>query len=140
AALRLARFNTKLDESDKRFFQGLPSPSAAALLAGLVWVSFDNGVTGSEIFFGWAKMNWIAWTITVFAGLTMVSDLRYYSGKDLNMRRSVPFVFILLVVLAFVLISYSPPVVLFAIFVLYGISGYLYWLNNRLKQRRMQKE
>ena len=140
AALRLARFNTKLDDSDKRFFQGLPSPSAAALLAGLVWVSYDNGVVGSEIFFGWIKMNWIAWAITVFAGLTMVSDLRYYSGKDLNMRRSVPFVVILLVVLAFVLISYSPPVVLFAIFVLYGISGYLYWINGRLKQRRSQQD
>jgi CDP-diacylglycerol--serine O-phosphatidyltransferase len=137
AALRLARFNTRLDDSDKRFFQGLPSPAAAALLAGLVWVSHDNGVVGSEAFFGWIRMNWVAWAITVFAGLTMVSDLRYYSGKDLNMRRSVPFVVILMVVLAFVLISYSPPVVLFAIFVLYGISGYLYWIDARLKQRRM---
>lgn len=133
AALRLARFNTKLDDSDKRFFQGLPSPSAAALLAGLVWVSYDNGVVGSEIFFDWIKMNWIAWIITVFAGLTMVSDLRYYSGKDFNMRRSVPFVVILLVVLAFVLISYSPPVVLFAIFVLYGISGYVMWVWKKRK-------
>lgn len=139
AALRLARFNTKLDDSDKRFFQGLPSPSAAALLAGLVWVSYDNGVAGSEIFFGWVKMNWIAWAITLFAGLTMVSDLRYYSGKDFNLRRSVPFVVILLVLLAFVLISYSPPVVLFAIFLLYGISGYAYWLNNRLRQRRVKE-
>lgn len=140
AALRLARFNTKLDDSDKRFFQGLPSPSAAALLAGLVWVSYDNGVVGSEVFFGWIKMNWIAWTITLFAGLTMVSDLRYYSGKDFNLRRSVPFVVILLVVLAFVLISYSPPVVLFALFLLYGISGYVFWINGRVKQRRTQKD
>ena len=140
AALRLARFNTKLDDSDKRFFQGLPSPSAAALLAGLVWVSYDNGASGNEVFFDWIRMNWIAWAITLFAGLTMVSDLRYYSGKDFNLRRSVPFVVILLVVLAFVLISYSPPVVLFAIFLLYGISGYAYWLNGRLKQQRASRE
>ena len=140
AALRLARFNTKLDDSDKRFFQGLPSPAAAALLAGLVWVSYDNGVNGNEVFFDWIRMNWIAWTITLFAGLTMVSDLRYYSGKNFNLRRSVPFVVILLVVLAFVLISYSPPVVLFAIFLLYGISGYAYWLNGRLKQQRASRE
>ena len=140
AALRLARFNTKLDDSDKRFFQGLPSPAAAALLAGLVWVSYDNGASGNEVFFDWIRMNWIAWAITLFAGLTMVSDLRYYSGKDFNLRRSVPFVVILLVVLAFVLISYSPPVVLFAIFLLYGISGYAYWLNGRLKQQRASRE
>src|SRR5512139_861771 len=78
AALRLARFNTKLDESDKRYFQGLPSPSAAALLAGLVWVMHDNGIGGADVFFGWLHMKWIAWFVTVFAGLTMVSDLRYY--------------------------------------------------------------
>lgn len=133
AALRLARFNTKLDDSDKRFFQGLPSPSAAALLAGLVWVSYDNGASGNEVFFDWIRMNWVAWAITLFAGLTMVSDLRYYSGKDFNLRRSVPFVVILLVVLAFVLISYSPPVVLFILFLLYGLSGYVMWALKKRK-------
>lgn len=134
AALRLARFNTKLDESDKRYFQGLPSPAAAALLAGLVWVAHDNGVSGSDIFFGWLQMKWIAFTFTVFAGLTMVSDLRYFSGKDFNLRRSVPFVVVLLIVLAFVLISYSPAEVLFMLFVTYGFSGYVGWI-----MRRMQK-
>lgn len=138
AALRLARFNTKLDDSDKRFFQGLPSPAAAALLAGLVWVAYENQVSGTEVFFGWMKMQWVAWTITLFAGLSMVSDLRYYSGKDINLRRSVPFVAILLVVLALVLISYSPPEVLFAVFLIYGISGYVLWLWSKRKpsQRR----
>ncbi len=128
AALRLARFNTKLDESDKRYFQGLPSPAAAALLAGLVWVMHDNGIAGADILAGWLQMKWVAWGFTVFAGLTMVSDLRYFSGKDFNLRRSVPFVVILLIVLGFVLISYSPPEVLFALFVLYGLSGYANWL------------
>jgi len=132
AALRLARFNTKLDESDKRYFQGLPSPAAAALLAGLVWVAHDNGISGSEILFGWLQMKWVAFTFTVFAGLTMVSDLRYFSGKDFNLRRSVPFVVILLIVLAFVLISYSPAEVLFGTFVIYGLSGYAGWVMRRL--------
>ena len=136
AALRLARFNTKLDESDKRYFQGLPSPAAAALLAGLVWVAFDNGIQGTEVFFGWLQMKWLAWIITVFAGLSMVSDLRFYSGKDINLRSSVPFVAVLLIALAFVLISYSPPVVLFAVSLLYALSGYAFWGYTRYKGGR----
>lgn len=127
AALRLARFNTKLDESDKRYFQGLPSPAAAALLAGFVWVMHDNHLTGGDVIGDWLPVKWLAWGFTVFAGLTMVSDLRYYSGKDFNLRRSVPFVVILLVVLVFVLVSYSPPEVLFVLFVGYGLSGYVGW-------------
>jgi CDP-diacylglycerol--serine O-phosphatidyltransferase len=133
AALRLARFNTKLDESDKRWFQGLPSPAAAALLAGLVWVANSNGISGADIFFGWIHMKWLAWTATVFAGLTMVSNLRYFSGKDFNLRRSVPFVVVLLIVLAFVLVSYSPAEVLFVLFVSYGLSGYAGWAMQRLQ-------
>jgi len=136
AALRLARFNTKLDEGDKRYFQGLPSPAAAALLAGLVWVCFDNGIIGSAIFYGTLKMNWIAWTITIFAGFSMVSDLSYYSGKDINLRNSVPFMAILLIVLSFVLISYSPPEVLFTVSLAYGLSGYAMWVSDKLGQRR----
>jgi CDP-diacylglycerol--serine O-phosphatidyltransferase len=123
AALRLARFNTQLEVSDKRFFQGLPSPASAALIAGMVWVLNDYDISGAEV-------SWLAWVVTVFAGLTMVSNLRYYSGKDINLRKSVPFVAVLLVVLAFVLISYRPPEVLFGIFVLYGLSAYvmaIYW-------------
>lgn len=135
AALRLARFNTKLDESDKRFFQGLPSPAAAALLAGLVWVANSNGVSGSDVILSVVKMKWVAWITTVLAGLTMVSDLRYYSGKDFNLRRSVPFMVVLLIVLAFVLVSASPPEVLFLLFVLYGLSGYVNWLTVKFKNK-----
>ena len=122
AALRLARFNTQLDVvTDKRFFQGLPSPSAAALIAGFVWVMTEYGVAGSEV-------RWLAAGIALFAGITMVSNLKYYSGKEINLRRSVPFFVVLLVVLVFVLISTSPPEVLFGAFVLYGLSGYGYAL------------
>src|SRR4051812_14667429 len=84
AALRLARFNTQLDVADKHYFTGLPSPSAAALLAGLVWVLHDYQVPGREV-------SWYAWALTVFAGVTMVSNIRYYSFKDINLRKSVPF-------------------------------------------------
>ncbi len=135
AALRLARFNTKLEDpfQDKRFFQGLPSPAAAALLAGFVWVSYEYGISGREIFFGAIKMQWLAWGLTVFAAGSMVSDLSFYSGKDINLKKSVPFVAILAVMLAFVLISYSPPEVLFAVFLIYGLSGYYFWIRKKVK-------
>jgi CDP-diacylglycerol--serine O-phosphatidyltransferase len=118
AALRLARFNTQLEVADKRYFQGLPSPAAAALLAGLVWVMHDYHIAGDSI-------RWLVWFATLFAGLTMVSNLRYYSGKDINLRRSVPFMMLLLLVLFFILISLDPPQVLFGLFVAYALSGYV---------------
>ena len=136
AALRLARFNTKLETADKRFFQGLPSPAAAALLAGLVWVAFDNDIPGDFIFHPWFQMKWVALMVTLFAGLSMVSDLRFYSGKDINLKDSVPFVVILFIVLAFVLISYSPPEVLFFVSLVYGLSGYALWLMLFLKRKK----
>lgn len=136
AALRLARFNTKLDDplQDKRFFQGLPSPAAAALLAGFVWVSYEYNVDGREIFFGALQMKWIAWFITIFAAGSMVSDLRFYSGKDINLKASVPFVAVLAIMLGFVLISYSPPEVLFTVVFVYSLSGYYLWVKQRVKK------
>src|SRR5436309_835069 len=74
--------------------------------------------------------------IAVFAGLTMVSNLKYYSFKTINLRRSVPFVVVFLIVLFFVLVSVQPPVVLFAAFVLYGLSGYVWSAWLALKRRR----
>ncbi len=118
AALRLARFNTQIDIVDKRWFQGLPSPAAAALVAGFVWITVDNGVPRGDV-------SWLAWGLTIFAGVTMVTNLRYYSGKDINLRKSVPFVFVFLIALFFTLISVDPPVVLFMIFLAYALSGYV---------------
>lgn len=137
AALRLARFNTKLDDpfQDKRYFQGLPSPAAAALIAGFVWVSYEYNVDGRQIFFNALQMKWIAWCITLFAAVSMVSDLKFYSGKDINLKDSVPFVAILAVVFAFVLISYSPPEVLFTVVFVYTLSGYYLWLRQRLRRK-----
>lgn len=136
AALRLARFNVKLDEVDKRYFQGLPSPAAASIMAGLVWVAFENGISGNDVFFGWVKMNWVAWGITLFAGLSMVSELQYYSGKEINFKKSVPFIAILMIVLVFVLVSYSPPEVLFIAALLYGFSGYILWAKQKLERKK----
>jgi len=119
AALRLARFNTQLEVADKRFFQGLPSPAAAALVAGFVWVMVEYGFTGAEV-------DWLASAVILFAGASMVTNLKYYSGKEINLRKSVPFFVVLLIVLFFILVSTSPPEVLLLIFTLYGLSGYVY--------------
>ena len=128
-ALRLARFNTLLEVQDKRWFQGLPSPAAASLVAGLIWVAVDNQIAGLDL-------RWLAWGITLFAGVSMVSNLRFYSGKDINLRRSVPFMVVIMIALAFTLVALDPPIVLFLIFLGYGISGYVDWLRRRIRSRR----
>jgi len=123
AALRLARFNTNIGVVDKRFFQGLPSPAAAALVAGFVWLITD--LRESKLFDGSvADLRWLAWSVTVYAGVTMVSSVPFYSFKDLNLRRSVPFFFIAVGALVLVLISQDPPSSLFLIVTAYALSGY----------------
>ncbi|HEX9625792.1 MAG TPA: CDP-diacylglycerol--serine O-phosphatidyltransferase [Acidiferrobacterales bacterium] len=116
AGLRLARFNTQHGHADPRFFQGLPSPSGAALVAGLVWAMHDYGVPGREISF-------LALAFTVFGALAMVSNFRYFSIKQLDLRGRVSFVAVLAMVLVFVLISSNPPQVLFLAFLAYALSG-----------------
>jgi len=116
AALRLARFNTQVEVTDKRFFQGLPSPSAAALIAGTVWMGVDYNLSGPEF----APFALIA---TLAGGLLMVSNFRYYSFKDAELRDKVPFVGMLLIVMVFVFISIDPPLVLFFIVVTYALAG-----------------
>lgn len=118
AALRLARFNANVGVTDKRYFQGLPSPAAAALIAGLVWVLLDLGVSGEDA-------RWVASLLTVFAGLTMVSNIPYWSGKEINLKKSVPFIVVAAIALGFALVSSYPPGVLFALFLGYALSGYI---------------
>ena len=131
AALRLARFNIQTG-GDSRYFTGLPSPSAAALLAGMVWVLHATyGVPGKEVSF-------IALGVTVFAALSMVSNIRYHSFKHFNVKDRVSFVAVIAVVLIFVLVSLDPPQVLFLIFLAYSISGPLF-ASLRLYQRRGSK-
>ncbi len=135
AALRLARFNANIGVVDKRYFQGLPSPAAAALVVGLVWVATELAQT-KWINYVPADFAWYAWILTLYAGVTMVSNVPFYSFKDLNLKRSVPFIFVLGLVLAFVLISVDPPLVLWSLFVVYGVSGYLVWAWRRLRHTR----
>ncbi|MGZ3238995.1 MAG: CDP-diacylglycerol--serine O-phosphatidyltransferase [Burkholderiaceae bacterium] len=126
AALRLARFNTNIAVIDKRYFQGLPSPAAAALVAGFIWLMDDLGVPRTDL-------SWVAWTITLYAGLTMVTNVPFYSFKDVNFRKSVPFIAVFVIVLIFVAVSSDPPKVLFGIFVCYGLSGYVIYFWRLFK-------
>ncbi len=116
AALRLARFNTQIGIADKRYFQGLASPAAAALVAGLVWVGVDYKVDGNDYSF-------IVALITGLAGLLMVSNFKYNSFKEVNWHGKVPFVAILVVLLIFVIVATEPALVLFLVFSLYALAG-----------------
>jgi len=120
AALRLARFNTNIEVVDKRFFQGLPSPAAAALVVGLVMFMSD-----SDINIDARKVDWISWCIALFAGLTMVTNIPFYSFKDVNFRKSVPFIVVFLIALGLALLAIAPQVILWPLFVVYGLSGYI---------------
>ena len=133
AALRLARFNTQLSVADKRWFTGLPSPAAAALVAGMIWVFNEYGVSGRDL-------EWLAAGVTIYAGVTMVSNVRFYSGKDINLRRMVPFSAAVLVVLVLLAISIEPPVVLWALMLAYGVSGYVMWVVQRLRSEATEKK
>ena len=126
AALRLARFNTMLDVADKRWFTGIPSSAAAALVAGFVWIMDDYDIDPQSV-------RWWALFVTVFAGLTMVTNLKYYSFKAINLRKSVPFITVLTAAVAVGLTALQPPLVLFAGFVVYSLSGYVVssWLYLR---------
>lgn len=132
AALRLARFNANIGVVDKQYFQGLPSPAAAALVAGYVWLAVDNKFSFAD-----GTLAWSAFVLTVYAGLAMVSNAPFFSGKSFALGRSVPFWVMLVVVAAFVFVSSDPPVVLFALFVLYSLSGWVIWLWRVRRARRL---
>ena len=118
AALRLARFNVNTGVVDKRYFQGLPSPAAAALVAGFIWLTTELGIKGDGL-------AWPMFVVVLYAGLTMVTNVPFYSFKDVSMKRSVPFAVIVLLALGIALINIDPPTVMFGLFVIYGCSGYV---------------
>ena len=135
AALRLARFNTQVGSADKRYFQGLPSPSAAGVLAGLVWFSEDNGLDGGDMWM-------VGALLAASMGALMVSNVRYYSFKEIDFKNRVPFVALIMIVVVFVVISSHPPSVLFTGFLVYAISGpvlTLYQIRKRRRQRKLQQ-
>jgi CDP-diacylglycerol--serine O-phosphatidyltransferase len=126
AALRLARFNVNTAVVDKRFFQGLPSPAAAALVAGFIWLMDEAGFQGEEV-------RWYMFALTLYAGLTMVTNVPFYSFKDLSLKRSVPFAVIVLIALGIAVINIDPPTVMFGLFVIYGFSGYVLYAWRKAK-------
>jgi len=132
AALRLARFNVNVGVVDKRFFQGLPSPAAAALVMGFIWLMDDVGYQG---FREGPWLGWVALGFTLYAGLTMVTNVPFYSFKDVHLKKSVPFIVTVAIALGLALIAYHPPTVLFALFVIYGLSGYGMYVYKRRKGR-----
>ena len=126
AALRLARFNVNTAVVDKRYFQGLPSPAAAALVMGFIWLMNEMGYQGAD-------NAWVMFAFCLYAGLTMVTNAPFYSFKDVRMKKSVPFAVIVLLALIIAVINIHPPVVLFALFVMYGLSGYVLYAWRRAK-------
>ncbi len=132
AALRLARFNVNTAVVDKRYFQGLPSPAAAALIAGFIWLMTEAGVSGPDALWG-VRISWIMFALALYAGLTMVTNVPFYSFKDISMKRSVPFAVIVLIALVIAVINIDPPTVIFLVFVTYGFSGYAVYIWRKTK-------
>jgi CDP-diacylglycerol--serine O-phosphatidyltransferase len=133
-ALRLARFNVNTAVIDKRWFQGLPSPAAAALVAGFIWLMTEWGKRGGEVLYlSWNQITWITFAFTLYAGLSMVTNAPFYSFKDVQMKKSVPFAVIVLIALGIAVINIHPPTVLFGLFVAYGLSGYVVYAWRKAK-------
>ena len=132
AALRLARFNTQIGIADKRYFQGLASPAAAALIAGLVWLGADLGWEGAD-------KSVVAFFLTFSAGVLMVSNFRYHSFKQVNLHGKVPFIVMVVVMLSFAVVYLHPPMVLFVGFLIYAISGLVLTIWH-LQQRRAKRK
>jgi CDP-diacylglycerol---serine O-phosphatidyltransferase len=130
-ALRLARFNTQVGIADKKYFQGLPSPSAAAIVAGSVWLGVDYGL-GSE------TLGWPVAVLTTLVGLLMVSNIRYHSFKEIDFHGKVPFIVLVVVVVVLAIIQTHPPTVLFLLFLAYAVSGPVLTLVQ-LRRRREQR-
>jgi len=132
-ALRLARFNTQVSHADKNYFQGLPIPAAASVLAGMVWSAHQSDITGPDL----SKV--VAIVMVILAGL-MVSNVRYHSFKQIDLKGKVPFVAVLILVLVFALIALDPPHILFFLACGYALSGPLLTLWNLKKARRLRNE
>ena len=130
AALRLARFNTMVGTTDKRFFIGLASPAAAGLMMSFVWAAIEEGISAADA-------RWLALAVTIMAGLMMVSRVRYWSFKAAPVSERVPFLWVPVLVVIFVLLAIDTPRVLFGIAVMYVLSGPIFWLAGRGRPPRV---
>ncbi len=128
-ALRLARFNTQLEVADKRYFQGLNCPSAAAVLCSFVWVCIQNDVTSSAVIV-------MAIALAVLTAVLMVSNIRYHSFKELDFKGKIPFLYVLLVVILFVAVAAYPSLVLLLASLGYALSGPIQTLLSLHKMRK----
>ncbi len=129
-ALRLARFNTQLTSADKRYFQGLPSPAAAAIVAGFIWICLEYGYD-AEIF------KYVAIVLTISTGLLMVSNFRYSSFKEIDLKGKVPFFVAITVMLGIAFVMAQPQAMLFLLFLAYAISGPAVTLVMRRRRLRL---
>lgn len=135
AALRLARFNTQVGKADKRYFIGLASPAAAGVVAGTVWAFSDLGVKGADM----SVFMVVAFAVLVAAaGMLMVSNIKYNSFKDLDLKGRVPFVAILVVVLVFAVVFSDPPRILLLIFLAYAASGPVQYLLQLRRSKTVE--
>jgi CDP-diacylglycerol--serine O-phosphatidyltransferase len=116
AALRLARFNTMLGVEEKRYFTGLPSPAAAAIIAGVIWAANTQGIAAESLVY-------LMLLLVPAVGLLMVSNIKYRSFKDLDMKGKVSFIKLVAVVFVLVLVAMEPSLILASAFILYGASG-----------------
>lgn len=136
AALRLARFNTQVGISNKRYFQGLPSPAAAGVIASMIWLKFwkfeyfDFGIVSLSYYIGVG--------ITIVCALLMVSNVRYYSFKELDSKKA-SFRFLLAIVLSLIVLLSKPNIFLFTGFFLYMLSGPFITITG-LNKKRIQKK
>lgn len=132
-ALRLARFNTQVETADKRYFQGLACPPAAAVVAASTWLCYQN--QWHHPFFTFATA-----VLAIVVALLMVSNIRYYSFKEIDVKGKVPFLYLLLIVILFVAIAANPALILFIGFLLYACSGPLQTLFALQRVRRQRKK
>lgn len=131
-ALRLARFNTQVEVADRRYFQGLPSPAAAAILAGALWISLELGYDVETI-------KYIVLVLTVSTGLLMVSNFRYSSFKEIDLKGRVPFVVAIIVMLGIGFVMAQAEIMLFVIALGYAISGPIITLLMLRQKRKNRK-
>ncbi|WP_421682095.1 CDP-diacylglycerol--serine O-phosphatidyltransferase [Stutzerimonas urumqiensis] len=139
AALRLARFNTQIGKVDKKWFIGLASPAAAGVVSGSVWAIWaldEAGIRGTELPFVLVMLFAL---LVALAGLLMVSNIKYYSFKDLDFKGRVPFFAILVVVLVFAVVFSDPPRILLLIFLAYAVSGPVQYLLQIRRRRRVSE-
>ena len=133
AALRLARFNAQASSGDKKYFKGLPSPASAAVVAGFIWCGDTYGFQGHGLVVA------LTFLVTLACGALMVSNIRYYSFKDLDLRSRVPFVRVLAMVLGFGFVSLNPPAMLLLGFLTYAAAGPVLTLNQLQSRRRARR-